>query len=52
MGTNNSSPADLGRCEYALGLIDECQLQWQDFFVPQVWWPKAVDRKPQVLRRS
>lgn len=50
MGTNNSGPKDLGRCEYALGLIEECQLEWQDFFVPQVWWPKAVERKAGVLR--
>lgn len=50
MGTNNAGPNDLGRCEYALGLIDECKLEWQDFFVPRAWWPKAVDRKPDVLR--
>jgi hypothetical protein len=50
MGTNNAGPSDLGRCEYALGLVDECKLVWQDFFVPQAWWPKAVDRKPDVLR--
>jgi hypothetical protein len=49
-GTNNTSPADLGRCEYGLSMVDECKLVWQDFFVPGAWGPKAVDRKPQALR--
>lgn len=50
MGTNNAGPNDLGRCEYALRLIDECKLEWQDFFMPRAWWPKAVERKPGILR--
>jgi hypothetical protein len=49
-GTNNTSPKDLGRSEYGLRMIDECKLEWQDFFVPQAWWPKAVERKGDALR--
>jgi len=30
-------------------MIQECKLQWQDFFVPGAWGPKAIDRKPHVL---
>jgi 3-keto-disaccharide hydrolase len=50
MGTNNAGPGDLGRSEYGLRMIDECQLQWRDFFMPGVWWPKAIDRNPAALR--
>jgi hypothetical protein len=50
MGTNNSSAADLGRCEYGLRMIDECKLAWQNFYVPGAWWPKAIERKGSVLR--
>lgn len=49
-GTNNTGPADLGRCEYGLRMIDECKLEWQDFFVPGAWWPKALERKGGALR--
>lgn len=45
MGTNNTGPQDLGRCEYGLRMIDECKLVWQDFFVPGAWGPKAIERK-------
>jgi len=45
MGTNNTGPADLGRCEYGIRMIEECKLVWQDFFVPGSA-PKAIDRKP------
>ena len=48
-GTNNTGPADLGRCEYGLSMVRECQLRWQDFFVPGSWWPKAVERKGGAL---
>jgi hypothetical protein len=44
MGTNNTGPADLGRCEYGLRMIEECKLVWQDFFVPGNG-PKAIERK-------
>jgi hypothetical protein len=48
-GTNPSKPSELGRSEYGIQLVEECKLQWQDFFVPGAWWPKAIDRKPKVL---
>jgi hypothetical protein len=44
-GTNNTGPADLGRCEYGLRMVEECKLAWQDFFVPGAWYPKAIERK-------
>jgi histidinol phosphatase-like PHP family hydrolase len=50
LGTNNTSPNDLGRSEYGLRLIDECKLESPDFFVPQAWWPKAVERKGDTLK--
>lgn len=50
MGTNNTGPADLLRCEYGLQMIKECKLVWQDFFVPGAFGPKAVERKPNALR--
>ncbi len=49
-GTNNGGPYDLGRSEYGLKMVEECQLTWRDFFVPGAWWPKAVERKGGVLR--
>jgi len=49
-GTNNGGPNDLGRSEYGLRMVDECQLTWRDIFVPGAWWPKAVERKGDVLR--
>ena len=49
-GTNNTGPNDLGRSEYGLKMIDECKLGWQDFFVPGAWWPKATDRKGDLLK--
>ena len=49
-GTNNTGPADLGRSEYGLKMIDECRLQWNDFFVPGAFWPKAIDRKGGLLK--
>jgi hypothetical protein len=48
-GTNPSNPSELGRSEYGIKMIQECKLQWQDFFVPGAWGPKAIDRKPHVL---
>jgi hypothetical protein len=49
-GTNNTGPNDLGRSEYGLKMIDECKLGWQDFFVPGAWWPKATERKGDLLK--
>jgi hypothetical protein len=49
-GTNNTSPADLGRSEYGLRMVEECRLGWQDFFVPGAWWPKAAERKGDALK--
>jgi hypothetical protein len=48
-GTNNAGPNDLGRSEYGLRMVEECQLTWRDFFVPGAWWPKAVERKGDAL---
>ena len=49
-GTNNTGPDDLGRSEYGLKMIDECRLGWQDFFVPGAWWPKATQRRGDLLK--
>jgi hypothetical protein len=49
-GTNNGSAADLGRCEYGLRIVDECRLQWQDFFLPGAWGPKAIERRGDALK--
>jgi Domain of Unknown Function (DUF1080) len=50
-GTNNSGPADLGRCEYALQMVDECKLASTDFFVPlSLGSTKAVERKGDILK--
>ncbi len=48
-GTNNTGPADLGRCEYGLRMVEECKLVWQDFFVP-LSGQKAIERKGAALR--
>jgi hypothetical protein len=47
-GTNNAGADDLGRCEYGLRMIAECNLMWQDFFVP-LEGPKAIQRKGGAL---
>lgn len=44
-GTANKTAAELKRCEYGLEMVEKCQLEWQHFFVPGAWWPKAVDRR-------
>jgi len=49
LGTNNGSLWDLGRCEHGLPIIRECNLVWQDFFVP-LKAPKAVERKRRALK--
>jgi hypothetical protein len=48
-GTNNTAADDLGRCEYAIRMFQECKLVWQDIFVPGAG-PKAVERKGSALR--
>ena len=48
-GTNNAGPEDLGRCEYGLRMVEECKLEWQDFFVPLAG-PKAIERKGGALQ--
>ena len=50
LGTNNTGPDDLGRSQYGLKIIDECKLGWQDFFVPGAWWPKATERRGDLLK--
>jgi Domain of Unknown Function (DUF1080) len=35
-GSNNGSSADLRRCEYGLAMVEQCKLNWPDFFVPAV----------------
>jgi hypothetical protein len=45
-GTNNAASADLGRNEYCLEMIRECNLRWQDFWVPPPGGQKAIQRKP------
>lgn len=45
-GTNNAASADLGRNEYCLEMIRECNLRWHDFWVPPPDGQKAIQRKP------
>jgi len=33
-GTGNQTAAQLKRCEYGLRLVEECKLDWQDFYAP------------------
>ena len=49
-GTNNAAANDLGRCEYGIRMIQECDLKWDDFWAPGAWWPRAVERKGDKLR--
>ncbi|MBN8734165.1 MAG: DUF1080 domain-containing protein [Acidobacteria bacterium] len=49
-GTNNSSAADIGRCEYGLEMAAALKLRWQDFFVPAAKGNRAIDRKPEALK--
>ena len=34
LGTNNVRRDDLGRLEYALQMVRECELRWQDMWMP------------------
>lgn len=52
-GTNNSGPDDLGRCEYALQMVEDCKLASGDFFVPlEAGSSKAVERKGNILKKG
>lgn len=44
-GTANTNVAQLQRCEYGLHAVQQCKLEWQNFFTPGGWWPKAVERR-------
>ena len=43
-GTNNAE-AELGRMEYALQMVEECGLKWQDIFVPKPDGKKPIQVK-------
>jgi hypothetical protein len=49
-GKVGAGERSVGRSEYGLKMIDECRLGWQDFFVPGAWWPKATERKGDLLK--
>jgi histidinol phosphatase-like PHP family hydrolase len=52
-GTNNAAANDLGRCEYAIQMIDECKLQANDFWIPlSPGSTKAIDRKGDILKKA
>jgi hypothetical protein len=42
-GTNNGDP-NLGRMEYALAMVKQCGLTWQDIFIPKPDGQKAAQR--------
>jgi hypothetical protein len=44
-GTNNGD-RNLGRLEYALEMVRQCGLGWEDIFVPAPVGQRAIDRKP------
>lgn len=48
-GTANTKFSDLGRCEYGLQMVEEGSLQWQNFYAPGSWYPKAVARRSELL---
>jgi histidinol phosphatase-like PHP family hydrolase len=43
-GTNNADQ-NLGRMEYALAMVKECGLTWQDIFIPRPEGEKAAQRR-------
>jgi len=43
-GTNNGDP-NLGRMEYALAMVKQCGLTWQDIFIPKPDGQKAAQRR-------
>jgi hypothetical protein len=50
LGTNNTGPDDLRRCEYGLETIERCGLAAGDFFVPGCGECKAIERKGHLLQ--
>jgi hypothetical protein len=46
-GTNNADP-NLGRMEYALEMVKQCGLAWNDIFIPKPDGKKAAQRKPTI----
>jgi len=44
-GTGNRTAAELQRCEFGLHMVEACKLDWRNFYAPESWWPKAVDRR-------
>lgn len=52
-GTNNAGNKDLGRCEYAIRMIEECKLAAEDFWTPLApGTTRAVDRKGGILKKN
>ncbi len=49
-GTANRSEAELTRCEYGLQLVEQCKLEWRNFYAPGGWWPKAAERRGDLLK--
>jgi hypothetical protein len=52
-GTNNAGANDLGRCEYAIRMIEECRLAAQDFWTPlATGTTRSIDRKGDILKKG
>ena len=49
-GTDNEGIDDLQRCEYGFEIYKGCKLEWQDFFTPGSWEPRAVERKSHLFQ--
>jgi hypothetical protein len=49
-GTNNAGAADLGRNEYCVEMIRECDLRAEDLWSPPAEGKKAVQRRPGLRR--
>jgi hypothetical protein len=47
LGTNNGGRDDLGRLEYALQMVKECELGWKD-----MWMPKPEGQKPVQVKAT
>lgn len=43
-GTNNTG-SNIGRCEYAVRMVNECGIGWQNMFVPRPEGEKPVQRR-------
>lgn len=51
-GTNNGGAEDLKRSEYGIRLTKELDLGWQNFWMPGLWTPRAIERKGTALRAA